>query len=252
MAYNSGDVINWNDERDNDDAILGCLYLGNTLRPENSLVNEIDYFFSLVFKVPEAYRDKFQLFFDDYIKNQIGNTFRNSENTREYLVEFTNGAAPDYQEKAEDDGADFLVSIIITVVETDLINKFNDVRFTVSYTDDSTGETVTDLVKYTSYSENRSTNVEPQTLLNESEDIYWPSSSDLDISFTIPSLNGNKMVDIIDLYRNYGTVTVFTLNKVNDTNPNDSFSKKFFINQCSVGSTGIGPIVYNVTLKRYK
>ena len=251
MFYNSGDITNWFDERDNGDEIFGCFYLGTSLRTENSLVDELDYFFQLVFKIPEDLRDKFQVFFDDYIKAQIGNNFTNDDHTKEYTVEFTNGANPSYSEKADDDGKDFLLDIVITVVETDPINKFNDVKFFIEYTDDN-GNTVRDRVKYTSYTENRQTNVESQTTTTETENIYWASSSDFDIGFAIPAIRGNKFVDIIDMYRNQGRLIGFKLIKQNATNILDTFEKSFAINQCTVNTTGIGPIVYSVMLKRIK
>ena len=54
------------------------------------------------------------------------------------------------------------------------------------------------------------------------------------------------------MYRNQGRLIGFKLIKENDTNNLDRFEKSFAINQCSVNTTGIGPIVYTVMLKRIK
>ena len=64
MSYNHGDVSNWFDERDDGNELWACFYLGTFLRRENSLVDEVDYFFQLVFKVPEDMRNIFQVFID--------------------------------------------------------------------------------------------------------------------------------------------------------------------------------------------
>ena len=251
MFYNSGDITNWFDERETGDEIFGCFYLATSLVVENSLLDEVDYFMQLVFKIPEKFRDKFQLFFEEFIRNQIGNSFKSEDGTREYTIEFNNGATPDYSEKANDDQKDFLASILITVSATDPINRFDDVKFHISFEDDN-GTIQNDIVKYTSYNETRTTSSEQQTLANDPENVYWPNTTDIEFSFAIPSIKGNKFVELIDEYRNTGKVRKMTLTKENSNNPLDTFSKSVSFTQVTTNTNGIGPIIFSVLLRRIK
>lgn len=248
---NSGDITNWFDVKEDGDEIFGCFYLASTLRVENSLVNEVDYFYSLVFKIPEDLRDRFQEFFDFYLSKQIGRRFENEDGTKTFTVQFPDGAAPDYGEKADDDGKDFIATLVLTIAETDPINTMNDITYYFGGTVDPSNNN--NKILYTSVDIQRTTQTETQTLANQSSDVAYPRNQIYTMTFTIPYIKYNRFAIYVENYLNTGENDPFTLTqaitRTNITGSNlTTINNRMIITDVSVRATPNGAIVYNVSL----
>nr|DAF20232.1 MAG TPA: hypothetical protein [Caudoviricetes sp.] len=246
IFYNSGDTTNQIDKYATDDDIIGDLYLERTVKPADSKIDEVDYYYSLNFVVSDKFRNKWQNMMDEYVKGLLHKIY--TENGDTYEVRFEPDANFEYDERYDKDGTDkFDCSIIILIVKSTLVYKANSSKF---YYITESGE---EDIPAVSVSESRTTNTESVTLINKDSNIYYPHDTDYNLSFTLPLIRGTELTKKLLKYKKDGTNSVLIIKHKDevDSESDDNWTKSFIISGFITQYQLEGTIYYNLGLRRY-